>query len=258
MLKVAVADVAVVGKVSGRAWLRPPMGRTADVVDTPPGTIVVWSDLSCPWSHVAVHRLHEARRTLDLEGAVLFDHRVFALELANNRPTPKRILDAEIPVAGALEPGAGWQVWQPDPSWWPVTILPPLEAVQAAKEQGLAASEELDRALRVAFFGRSRCISLRSVILDVARSCEGVDVSRLQDAFDDGRARRAVMDQHAAAAGGAAKGSPHLFLPDGSDVHNPGIELRWEGEHGRGFPIVTSDDPTVYTDLLQRAAALAA
>lgn len=221
------------------------------MVDVPPATIVVWSDLACPWAHVAVHRLHRARRALDLDGVVRFDHRPFVLEIANSRPTPKRVLDAEIPVAGALEPGAGWEVWQDDPSRWPVTTLLPLEAVQAAKEQGSGAAEELDRALRVAFFGHSRCISLRSVVLDV---------DRLRVALDDGRARRLVLDHHhaATAPGSGVSGSPHLFLPDGGDAHNPGVELRWEGEHGRGFPVVVADDPAVYTELLQRAAALAA
>ena len=152
------------------------------MVDVPPGTIVIWSDVACPWAHLAVYRLHQARRALDLEGAVRFDHRAFVLEVANSRATPRRILDAEIPVAGALDPGAGWQMWQDDPSHWPVTVLPALEAVQAAKEQDLAAAEELDRALRVAFFGESRCISLRSVILEVAGGCGSVDPDRLRAA----------------------------------------------------------------------------
>jgi len=223
-----------------------------------PGTIVVWSDIACPWAHVAVHRLYEARRTLDLAGAVRFDHRVFALEVANSRGTPKRTIDADIPVAGAIEPAAGWEMWQDDASRWPVTTLLALEAVQAAKEQGPAVAEDLDRALRVAFFGRSQCVSLRSVILDVAGACEAVDVERLRDALDDGRARRMVMGQHASAAAQGVKGSPHLFLPDGTDIHNPGVEFHWEGEEGRGFPVVTADDPAVYAELVQRAAALAA
>jgi len=232
--------------------------------EVPPATIVVWSDIACPWAHLAVYRLHRARRALDLEGVVRFDHRVFALELANSRPTPRRTLEAEVPVAGGLEPEAGWEVWQGQPWQWPVTVLPALEAVQAAKEQGLAVSEEIDRALRVAFFGQSRCISMRSVILEVAGECDSVDVDRLQAALDDGRARAAVMGQHAAATapGAPVDGSPHLFLPDGAGVdsagvHNPGLELRWEGEEGRGFPVIVADDPTVYTDLVQRAAALA-
>ncbi len=112
----------------------------------------------------------------------------------------------------------------------------------------------------MAFFGQSRCISLRSVVLDVAGECGSVDVDRLRVALDDGRARRAVLAQHetATAPGSAVDGSPHLFLPDGTDAHNPGVELRWEGEHGRGFPVIVADEPAVYTELLQRAAALAA
>ena len=219
-----------------------------------PGTIVVWSDLACPWAHVAVARLHRARARLRLTGRVGFDHRAFPLEEVNRRPTPKLVLDAEVPVAAAMEPEAGWQTWQEREWAYPVTTLLALEAVQAAKEQSLEASEALDRALRVALFAQSRCISLRSVVLDVAAECGAVDVEVLAKALDEGRARRAVMDQAEEAAGDAVQGSPHLFLPDGSDAHNPGVALRWEGEKGKGFPVVEADDPSVYTDLLVRAA----
>ncbi|MDQ4068263.1 MAG: hypothetical protein M3203_02100 [Actinomycetota bacterium] len=229
------------------------------MIDVAPGTIVVYGDLGCPWAHLAVHRLLATRAALGLDDRVVLDHRAFILEMANDEPTPRRILDAEIPVLGALDPGAGWQMWQGDEWAWPVTMLPALEAVEAAKEQGLRASEQLDRALRVAFFGESRCISMRHVILDVARRGPEVDGDALADALDDGSARRAVVDQHRLAMGSdGVKGSPHVFLPDGTDVHNPGIEMRWEGEHGRGFPVVTKDDPSIYGDLLVRAARLAA
>lgn len=226
--------------------------------DAAAGTIVVWSDIACPWSHVAVARLHRLRSELGLEGRVDFDHRAFPLELVNARPTPKTILDAEIPVAGRLEPAAGWQMWQ-RPEWtYAVTTLPALEAVQAAKEKSLAASADLDRALRVAFFAQSRCISLRSVILDVAAECPTVDADALADALDAGRARRAVMDQFEVATTDAVQGSPHLFLSDGTNAHNPGVDMHWEGEQGVGFPVVESDDPSVYVDLLRGAARLAA
>ena len=220
----------------------------------PPGTIVVWSDLTCPWAHVAVARLHRARAESGLVDDVRLDHRAFPLELLNGRPTPKLILDAEIPVAGALEPGAGWQMWQRPPWQYPGTVLLALEAVQAAKEQSLRAAEALDRDLRVAFFGQSRPISMRDVVLDVAERCAEVDEGVLAKALVDGSARRALMDQADEAAGPGVKGSPHLFLPDGTDVHNPGVELHWTGEKGRGFPVVDADDPAVYRDLVSRAA----
>ena len=219
----------------------------------PPGTIVVWSDIACPWAHVAVARLHRVRRELGLEADLRLDHRAFPLELINERSTPKLVLDAEMPVAGALEPQAGWRMWQ-RPAWeYPGTVLLALEAVQAAKEQSLEASDALDRALRVAMFGDSRCIFLRSEILSVAEECAAVDAGVLAKAIDDGRARRALMDQAVEAAGTTVQGSPHLFLPDGTDVHNPGVELHWEGKKGRGFPVVDADDPSVYDDIVRRS-----
>ena len=223
---------------------------------TPPaGTIVVWSDLTCPWAHVAVARLHRVRDELGLTEAVRLDHRAYPLELLNERSTPKLTLDAEVPVAGALEPGAGWQMWQRRDWEYPGTVLLAMEAVQAANEQSLRAGEALDRALRVAMFGQSRSIALRSVILEVAAECDDVDPDTLAKGLDDGRCRQALMDQAGQAAGGEVQGSPHLFLPDGTDVHNPGVELHWAGEKGRGFPVVDSDDPSVYGDILRRSVA---
>ena len=166
------------------------------------------------------------------------------------------MLAAEIPVAGALEPDAGWQVWQAEPWTWPVTTLLAMEAVQAAKAVGgLEASERLDRALRVALFGQSRCVSMRHVVLDVARDALGAELGeRLREAIDSGAARSAVLDQcETARTSETVKGSPHLFLPDGTDAHNPGIESHWQGEHGEGFPVVDADDPGVYKLLLEAA-----
>ena len=193
-------------------------------MDVAPDTVVVWSDIGCPWAHAAVSRLHRVRRELGLDSKVRLDHRAFPLELFNARPTPKPTLDEEIVEVGALEPEAGWQPWRRPDHEWPVTTLPALEAVQAAKEQGSVASDELDRALRRAFFADSRCISLRSVILDVAASCAAVEVESLRDALDAGRARRTVIDHFETAEDAGVKGSPHIFLPDGSDAHNPDEE----------------------------------
>jgi hypothetical protein len=49
------------------------------------------------------------------------------------------------------------------------------------------------------------------------------------------------------------QGSPHLFLPDGTDVHNPGVTMHWVGPKPGGFPVVDAHDPSVYEDLLTRA-----
>jgi predicted DsbA family dithiol-disulfide isomerase len=224
------------------------------MVEVAPGSIVIWSDIGCAWAHVAVHRLHAARSRLDLDNSVRFAHRPFPLELFNQRPTPRDRVRAEVAVLAEQEPDAGWQEWDA-PEWhWPVTMLPALEAVQGAAAQDLRAAEQLDRALRVAFFAESRCISMRHVILEVAEKCETVDVESLAGALDDGVARRALIARYEDAVGSdEIKGSPHVFLSDGTNVLNPGIEMHWN-ERGDDL-VVDADDPGVYEDLLTRAAA---
>lgn len=222
-------------------------------MDVPKGSIVVFSDIACPWATIAVYRLHEARARLGLDNDVALELRCFPLELFNDRPTPKRVLDAELPVAGALEPRFGWKIWQRNQFEWPVTTLPALEAVRASRWQGARAAEELDLALRKALFCDSRTISMHHEILEVAGACPAVDETSLSGALREGRARSLVFDDKELAEKGDVEGSPHLFFPDGTDIHNPGVQLHWEGDHGAGFPVVDKDDPGIFEDLLRRA-----
>ncbi|WP_150249121.1 DsbA family oxidoreductase [Nocardiopsis deserti] len=221
----------------------------------PPGTIIVFSDIWCSFAHVAIHRLHAARSTLGLENEVTLDHRAFPLELLNRAPSPRSGTDSEVGRIASLEPDAGWQLWQA-PDWlYPSTTLPALEAVQAAKEQGPRACEQLDLALRKAFWAESRCIANRTVILEAAASADGVDPDHIAAALDDGRARRSLSEQAAVSATDQVNCSPHLFLPDGSDHANPGIDVAWVGDYGTGWPVISSEDPKAYEDLVRRAAA---
>ncbi|MDQ3662293.1 MAG: DsbA family protein [Actinomycetota bacterium] len=224
------------------------------MIEVAPGTVVLFSDLSCPWAHAAVHRFWEQRARLGLEDKVVLNHRFFPLELHNDRGTPKHILEAEIPVAGGLAPEAGWQVWQGPVHEWASSLLLAMEAVQAAKQQSLKASEALDRALRRAFFAHSRNISMHHEIVDVAGAIEDVDAGLVEESLEDGRMRRTLFEDRVASASGEVKGSPHFFLPDGTNAHNPGVELHWEGEHGQGFPVIDADDPQAFERLLQSAA----
>lgn len=213
--------------------------------------IAIWSDVGCPWASLLVWRLHARRAALGIEG-VRLEHRCFPLELFNDRPTPRAIVDAEVEALAPLIEAAGWRPWWRDASEYPVTTLPALEAVQAAKEQGLAASERLDLALRQAFWRDARCVSLRSEILDAAEQAE-VDTKALADALDHGRARATVIADWQSAKDGAAEGSPHVYVGT-YGVVNPGVEHRWEGPKPGGRPVVESNDAGVLDDLLRRAA----
>ena len=220
----------------------------------PPGRIIVFSDLWCSFAHLAIHRLHAARSRLGLVDRVVLDHRAFPLELLNGTSSPRPGTDSEVAAIGRLDPDAGWRLWQASDWTYPSTTLPALEAVQAAKEQSLAASEALDLALRRAFWIDSANISLRPVIVAAAGTTDTVDVDALAETFDSGRARRAVMNQYRVAKTDAVICSPHLFLPDGSDHPNPGIDVSYTDEYGVGFPIVSRDDASVYDAILRRAA----
>lgn len=225
-----------------------------------PGTIEVYSDIGCPWASLTVHRLLTARDRLGLVDAVRLDHRCFPLELINGRSTPKRVLDAEVAVIGSHEPALGWQPWQRRESQYAVSTLLAMEAVQAAKADeigGWAASEQLDAALRHALYAESATITLHTVVLEVAEHCDRVDVAALGAALESGTARSAIFEQWRESQRIEVQGSPHLYLADGGDVHNPGIELSWTNEKGTGFPVIESEDRSVVDDLLRRATAVA-
>lgn len=230
------------------------VSASSRAIEVAPRTVVVFSDVGCPWAHVAIWRLHEARRRLRMTERVHLDHRAFPLELFNSQPTPRDDYEGEMDFLAALAPRAGWQHWTA-PDWaWPSTLLPAMEAVQAAKEQSLAASEELDIGLRRAFWGESRCISLRHVILEVASQSDGIDLVGLADAIDSGRARHLLFEQWEVAKTDAVDGSAHLFTPDGWNGQNPGIEVDWREEAGEWIPTLVRDDPAAYEEIVRRAA----
>lgn len=218
-----------------------------------PGTLKVFSDIGCPWAHVAIYRLHEARRGAGLEDDLDFDMHAFPLELINRRPTPKKILDLEILVAGDIAPDAGWQLWERPDYQYPVTTLLALEAVHAAKSQSLRAGEQLDRALRMAFFGESRTISMQHEILERAADCDAVDESRLEEDLATGAARTLVVEDFRIARSDEVQGSPHVFLANGMSEHNPGTKVEWRGASGRRYPVVVDDRPERYDELVRAA-----
>lgn len=214
-----------------------------------PGTIVLYSDVACGWATLALHRFYAARAEAGLEDAVRVDHRLFLLEDVNAFPLPLDFVSGEVPVFAELAPDFDFERWQGKESEWPVTTLLANEAVHAAKAQGPAASEELDLALRRALFAESRTVSMLHEIVDVAESCPSVDAAALREALDDGRARGPMMRDYRAHRE-EIQGSPHFFLADGSDVHNPGIEFHLEDD----TPVVDSDDTDAMARLVRRAA----
>jgi len=232
------------------------MTETAnDTIDVQPGTIVVFSDLICPFTHIAVHRLFTTRERLGLDERVRIDHHSFPIELLNGSPGTRHGSDSETPTLGQLEPDAGWQLWQGPDYHYPNTVLLTFEAVHAAKNQGLRASEDLDRALRRAFWAESATIQNLATILDVAEKAHRVDATQLRQDIRNGIGRAALWADYTTALSDAVAMSPHIFLHDGTSHTNPGIELHWQGEWAKGFPVIDSDEPAIYETILQAAAS---
>ncbi|MHB2023913.1 MAG: DsbA family oxidoreductase [Mycobacteriales bacterium] len=224
-------------------------------VNPDPGVVTVWSDIGCPWATLSLHVLHQAVAASGV--TLIIDHRAFPLELFNHRPTPKVIVDSEVVAIAGLVPGLGWRTWSAPESTYPVTMLPALEAVQAAKHPeagGLAASDELDTALRVAFYVEHACISIPGVILDVASGCPAVDTEALARLIAAGAGRPQVYHQYRQARSDQIQGSPHLFAV-GFAQHNPGVNYHWTQPPPWGFPRLDSYSGQWAEELVTRTAS---
>ena len=88
-------------------------------------------------------------------------------------------------------------------------------------------------------------------MLEVAADVDGVGAERVATALDDGRHRSALMRDFDVASTDLVAGSPHVFLPDGDDVHNPGLEVHMGDDD---VPVIDADDPCAWYDLVRRAA----
>lgn len=228
----------------------------------PTGVMQVWSDLLCPFTHVALHGLRAAQLNAPPGSAasrVQLEHHSFPLELFNG-PHPRRGTDTEAVGLGQVAPEAGFRVWTASDDLYPHSVLLAAEAVLAATAQSRTAGAVLDAALRAAFWTRSRSIAHRQVILEVAHEItetgpDLIDVAALTTALDHGRHRADLMHDYAVAQTDAIPGSPTFVFPDGSTVSNPSMTVHWDGPWAAGYPVVDTHDRAVYAKLLQRATA---
>lgn len=184
-------------------------------------SIAMYADLACPYAYVTAYRLRKLRE--EYRETVVIEHKSLALEYVNREPTPKPLLESELPLLVREEPGIPYQSWRRPESEWPVTMWPAFEAVKCAERQSLALADDLDWAIRVAFFAESRCISLRHVLLELAQQV-GLDERRFADDFDRGVTKYQVLQE---AQEGWERlhvdGSPTLVLPSGKQISNVGL-----------------------------------
>ena len=188
---------------------------------TAPVSVAMYADLACPYAYISAYRLRKLRH--EYRETIVIEHKSLALEYVNREPTPKPELELELPLLVQEEPDIPYQPWQRPDSEWPVTIWPAFEAVKCAEQQSLALADDLDWAIRVAFFAESRCISLRHVLLELAQQV-GLDARRFADDFDRGVEKYQVLQE--AQEGWErlhVEGSPTFVLPTGKQFSNVGL-----------------------------------
>ncbi len=203
-----------------------------------PVTIAMYADLACPYAYVSAYRLRKLRE--EYRGSVFIEHKSLPLEYINREPTSKALLESELPYLVREEPGIPYQPWRRAESEWPVTMWPAFEAVKCAQRQSLTLADDLDWAIRKAFFAESRCISLRHVLLELAQQV-GLDMERFADDFDRGVTKYQVLQE--AQEGWErlrVEGSPTFVLPSGKQISNVGLpEVSVDANHPERVIAVT-------------------
>src|SRR5216110_2848671 len=111
---------------------------------------------------MAVYRLRKLWP--EYQRRVRIDWRALSLEVKNGKSTPKNIVDVEIPLMAQQEPDLPIGPWKAAEWQYPVTILPAFEALKCAALQSNRAAWEFSWRARRAFFGESRCLSMRHVL----------------------------------------------------------------------------------------------
>lgn len=137
---------------------------------------------------------------------------------------------------------------------WPSTFLPAFELVAAARRVGgLRAAEDVDHALRRRFFRHGADVSQRGELRRAAEDA-GVDADLVLHVWQTQPVRADVVADFERAQALSIQGSPQIFWPDGSTVHNPGMtDHSWE----RGLPRIHSTDPGAAERLLLQAVSSA-
>jgi len=203
--------------------------------------IALYADLSCPYAYLTAYRLRQLRE--EYRGRVAIVHKSLALEYVNRQPTPKRLLDVELPVLMLEEADIPYQPWHAPLSEWPVTIWPAFEAVKCAERQGLDLADELSWAIRTAFFAESRCIAMRYLLLELAERV-GLDLARFAADFDAGIGKRQAIDE---AREGWERlrvdGSPTFVLPSGKQISGLGLPELEVDERRHDRPVALRPAP---------------
>lgn len=149
--------------------------------------------------------------------------RAFPLEIINDRPAPRHIVDQEWPLVAVQEPLAPCRSWPHDE--YVRSTIPAFQACASAWTQDPEKARVFDLAIRRGFFFEGRRVDEQSVLCEIAGEA-GLDADRVRSDLESGAYEEGVMDDCREAMRlrdeeGLPMTSPTLILPNGEAVHNP-------------------------------------
>lgn len=176
-------------------------------------TIEVFADIWCPFTHVGLHAIADARRTAGRDD-VTIRVRAWPLELVNGHPMDP---EAAARNAAALRAQVAPDLFaHVDATHFPTSTLEALALVEAAYRIDDGAGERASFAVRDALFERGLDVADPAVLAAIATTLgipmpDEADRTAVRTAWDEGRARGVI-------------GSPHFFC-GARDVFCPSLEL---------------------------------
>jgi len=182
--------------------------------------VEVFADVVCPFAHVSLHRLLDARARSGADDVVL-RVRAWPLEVVNGEPMDPAHIAAEIEdlraqVADDLFTGF-------EQSAFPASSVRALGLAAAAYDVSPEVGEAVSVAVRDALFEHGRPIGDPGVLAELADQ-HGVELP------DDAAARRRAEADLAEGRARGVVGSPHFFLGETSSFC-PALEIEKRGEH---------------------------
>lgn len=189
--------------------------------------IEVFADITCPFTHVGLHRFVEERSSRGVDQPRLVV-RSWPLELVNGA----HFTGAElVPKIEALRASVAPDLFAGfDPETFPRTSLPALDLAAAARSVGPEVGEQVSLLLRTRLFEDGLDISDPDVLASIADEVGGVPMS--------GTERQAVIADWEEGQRRGVVGSPFFFL-DGEGFFCPWLAI----SHGDdGYQIAYDED----------------
>ncbi len=159
----------------------------------------------------------------EFEGRLHLKWRAFPLEIINDRPAPRHIVDQEWPLIAVQEPLSPCRSWPHEE--YLRTTLRAYQAYASAYAQDPEKARVYDLRIRRGFFYDGRRVDEDAVLCEMAEET-GLDASKVGADLEAGAYEAGVMDDYREAMRlrdeeSMPMTSPTLIFPSGEAVFNP-------------------------------------